>query len=55
MAQDALGNEVSRASDATLKGIDDFVSGFLGYEKKATNIIAAADGEHELRVPPVSR
>jgi tetratricopeptide (TPR) repeat protein len=45
MAQDALGNEVSRASTATLQGIDDFVGGFLGYEKRATNIIAAADGE----------
>jgi hypothetical protein len=45
MAQDALGNEVSRASAATLQGIDDFVTGFLGYEKKAANIIAAADGE----------
>jgi hypothetical protein len=45
MAQDALGNEVSRASPATLQGIDDFVTGFLGYEKKAANIIAAADGE----------
>ncbi len=45
MAQDALGNEVSRASDKTLQGIDDFVTGFLGYEKKAANIIGAADGE----------
>jgi len=45
MAQDALGNEVSRASAKTLQGIDDFVTGFLGYEKKAANIIAAADGE----------
>jgi tetratricopeptide (TPR) repeat protein len=45
MARDALGNAVSRGSDATLSGIDDFVTGFLGYEKKAANIIAAADGE----------
>ena len=45
MAQDALGNEVSRASAKTLQGIDDFVTGFLGYEKKAANIIGAADGE----------
>lgn len=45
MAQDALGNEVSRASDKTLQGIDDFVTGFLGYEKKAANIIGTADGE----------
>lgn len=45
MAQDALGNEVSLSSDTTLQGIDDFISGFLGYEKKATNVLAAADGE----------
>ncbi len=45
MARDALGNEISRASATTLQGIDDFVTGFLGYEKKAANIIAAADGE----------
>ena len=36
MAQDALGNEVTGSSDATLRGIDDFVTGFLGYETKAT-------------------
>ena len=47
MAQDALGNAVGRASGATLQGIDDFVTGFLAYEKKAGNIIAAADGEPE--------
>jgi hypothetical protein len=45
MTQDALGNEVSRSSAATLQGIDDFVTGFLGYEKKATNVVAAADSE----------
>ncbi|MBK8083338.1 MAG: tetratricopeptide repeat protein [Devosia sp.] len=43
MAQDALGNEVSVADDAALSGIDDFVLGFLGYEKKATNVLTAAD------------
>jgi len=45
MAHDALGNAVSAVSDATLQGIDDFVTGFLGYEKKAANIIAAADAD----------
>ena len=45
MAQDALGNEVTAGSDATLHGIDDFVTGFLGYETKATNILAAADAD----------
>jgi len=45
MTQDALGNEVSTASAATLGAIDDFVEGFLGYEKRATNVLAAADAE----------
>lgn len=43
MAQDALGNEVSTGALAALAGIDDFVTGFLGYERKATNVVAAAD------------
>lgn len=43
MAQDALGNEVSATDAATLRGIDDFVGGFLGYETRATNVLAAAD------------
>src|SRR4029079_19064082 len=45
MAQDALGNEVSGRNEATLRGIDDFVTGFLGYETKATNVLAAADAD----------
>ncbi len=45
MAQDALGNEVSGGNSATLSGIDDFVSGFLGYETQATNVLAAADAD----------
>ena len=45
MAVDALGNAVSRAEGATLGAIDDFVTGFLAYEKKAANIIAAADAD----------
>jgi tetratricopeptide (TPR) repeat protein len=47
MAQDALGNEVGANSAVALAGIDDFVTGFLGYEKKAANIIAAADAAPE--------
>jgi hypothetical protein len=45
MAQDALGNEVTGSSETTLRGIDDFLTGFLGYETKATNILAAADAD----------
>ena len=45
MAQDALGNEVTTAGAATLGGIDDFIGGFLGYEKRATNVLAVADAD----------
>lgn len=45
MAQDALGNEVSGGNAATLAGIDDFVTGFLAYETKAGNVMAAADAD----------
>lgn len=45
MAQDALGNEVSTSEPATLAGIDDFVTGFLAYETKAANVMAAADAD----------
>jgi tetratricopeptide (TPR) repeat protein len=45
MAQDALGNEVTTANAATLGGIDDFIGGFLGYETRATNVLAAADAD----------
>jgi hypothetical protein len=45
MAQDALGNEVSTRDAATLSGIADFVGGFLGYETRATNVLAAADAD----------
>jgi len=47
MAEDILGNGVSTKADATLRGIDDFVSGFLSYETKAANIFAAADADPE--------
>ena len=45
MAQDALGNEVSDGDAITLKGIDDFVTGFLAYETKAGNVMAVADAD----------
>jgi hypothetical protein len=43
--EDLLGNPVSSASEAALRGIDEFVDGFLGYEKKAANVLAAADAD----------
>lgn len=45
MSQDQLGNAVSAADEATLRGIDDYVAGFLGYEKRAVNILEAADAD----------
>jgi hypothetical protein len=45
MAQDALGNEVTTTEAATLSAVDDFVEGFLGYETRATNVLAAADAD----------
>ncbi len=43
--QDHLGNPVSPMPAATLSGVDDFVSGFLAYERQAVNVLAAADAD----------
>ncbi|HVW92352.1 MAG TPA: tetratricopeptide repeat protein [Devosia sp.] len=43
--EDLLGNPVSGNSAIALQGIDDFVSGFLAYEKRAANVLAVADAE----------
>jgi tetratricopeptide (TPR) repeat protein len=45
MLEDCLGNPVSRAGPAGLQGINDFVSGFLAYERRAANILAAAEAD----------
>jgi len=45
MNEDHLGNPTTTRSDATLRGIDDFVGGFLAYETRAGNIVAAADAD----------
>lgn len=45
MRQDFLGNPVSVDDDKTLAGIDDFIEGFLAYERRAENILAAADAD----------
>ena len=42
---DALGNAVTGARPATFAAIDDFVMGFLGYEPRAVNVLAAADAD----------
>lgn len=43
MTADALGNPVSPAAPEVLAGIDDFVLGFLSYQTRAANILAAAE------------
>ena len=43
--EDVLGNPVSGGAAASLAAIDDFVEGFLGYEKRAANVVAAATAD----------
>jgi predicted Zn-dependent protease len=43
--QDWRGNDVTAADEATVGGINDFVGGFLSYETRAANILAAADAD----------
>ncbi|MCF6302865.1 MAG: tetratricopeptide repeat protein [Devosiaceae bacterium] len=45
MSQDYLGNVVTGADAGTLAGINDFIGGFLGYQKRAVNVLAAADAD----------
>ena len=43
MRADGLGNPVTTEDDATLAALGDFVEGFLAYETRATNVLAAAE------------
>lgn len=45
MAHDYLGNPVAVEHPATLTAIDDFIGGFLSYETRAADILAAADAD----------
>ena len=45
MVQDYLGNQITARRDATLRGIDDFIEGYLAYETRAERILAAAEAE----------
>lgn len=45
MRTDYLGNLVSPGSDAALAAVDNFVDGFLSYETRAAEVVAAADAE----------
>jgi tetratricopeptide (TPR) repeat protein len=47
MQQDYLGNPVTVQSDRTLRAIDDFIEGFLAYERRAERILGAADSDPE--------
>ncbi|KKC38778.1 hypothetical protein WH87_07695 [Devosia epidermidihirudinis] len=45
--EDILGNVTSPLSASALNGVNDFVSGFLSYERKAANVLVAADVDPE--------
>jgi hypothetical protein len=45
MQRDYLSNPITAQRDATLRGIDDFIEGYLAYETRAERILAAADAE----------
>ncbi len=47
MQRDSLNNPTSVQRDATLRGIDDFIQGYLSYETRAERILAAADADPE--------
>jgi hypothetical protein len=43
--QDCLGNPVTAMRETTLRGVDDFIEGYLAYETRAEGIVAAADAD----------
>ena len=45
MQHDCLGNALRAANPATLRAVDDFVEGFLGYEIRTEGIVRAADAD----------
>ncbi|KRA64973.1 hypothetical protein ASD79_18720 [Caulobacter sp. Root655] len=47
MRVDFLGNPVSVTTDAALAAVNDFVDGFLAYETRAANVLAAAGADPE--------
>ncbi|HEY2145895.1 MAG TPA: tetratricopeptide repeat protein [Steroidobacteraceae bacterium] len=47
MQRDYLGNPVTGQCDATLRGIDDFIEGYLAYETRAERILGAATADPE--------
>jgi hypothetical protein len=47
MQRDYLSNPVTAQREATLRGIDDFVQGYLAYETRAERILGVADADPE--------
>ena len=47
MQRDYLGNPVGAQRRHTLRGIDDFIEGYLAYETRAERVTAAADADPE--------
>jgi tetratricopeptide (TPR) repeat protein len=47
MRRDYLSNPVGAVQDSTLRGIDDFIEGYLAYETRAERILGAADADPE--------
>jgi hypothetical protein len=53
MTEDLLGNPTSPMSAAAQAGVDDFVAGFLGYERRAANVLAVADADQDAVLPNI--
>ncbi|HEY2676261.1 MAG TPA: hypothetical protein VGI65_04780, partial [Steroidobacteraceae bacterium] len=47
MQRDILGNPITGQSGTTLRGIDDFVEGYLAYETRAERILGTAEADPE--------
>src|SRR5271170_907779 len=47
MQRDYLGNPVGAQCRLPLRGIDDFIEGYLAYETRAERVLAAADADPE--------
>jgi hypothetical protein len=47
MQRDYLGNPVTGDQDATLRVLDDFIEGFLAYERRAERILEASEADPE--------
>ncbi len=45
--RDYLGNPITGERDSTLRGIDEFIEGYLAYETRAERILVAAAADPE--------